>query len=108
MTPNNGFVYLTSAVPNRPFIDVGYFPELKPLLDNWHIIRQEALNCLMMVIFVLQANIRTWHSARFSKTVEIVENINSLNAVMFAKLPQKDDWVPTLFLSLDRCAFILV
>jgi beta-hydroxylase len=35
-------MYPFSAVPNRPFIPLRYFPELAPLQASWRIIRDEA------------------------------------------------------------------
>jgi beta-hydroxylase len=43
MAPYNTLMYVFSAVPNRPFVDVGRFPELAPLQENWQTIRGEAL-----------------------------------------------------------------
>src|SRR5690606_12985242 len=43
LAPINALLYLTSRVPNRPYIDVAEFPELKPLQENWTLIRDEAL-----------------------------------------------------------------
>jgi len=41
--PFNTFLYLRSAVPNRPMLDVDAFPELAPLREHWQTIRDEAL-----------------------------------------------------------------
>ena len=46
MAPYNALMYLFSAVPNRPYIDVDRFPELAPLKDNWQTIREEARKLL--------------------------------------------------------------
>ncbi len=43
MAPYNVLMYMFSAVPNRPYVDVKLFPELKPLSDNWQMMREEAL-----------------------------------------------------------------
>ena len=43
MAPYNTLMYMFSAVPNRPFIDVDRFPELKSLTENWRTIRDEAI-----------------------------------------------------------------
>jgi beta-hydroxylase len=43
MAPYNALMYLFSAVPNRPYIDVGRFPALAPLSEHWKEIRAEAL-----------------------------------------------------------------
>lgn len=43
MAPYNALMYLFSAVPSRPFIDVAHFPELQLLQANWQLIRDEGL-----------------------------------------------------------------
>jgi len=43
MAPYNALMYLFSAVPSRPFIDVSHFPELQQLQANWKTIRDEGL-----------------------------------------------------------------
>src|SRR5579862_9785675 len=42
MAPYNAFLYMTSAVPNRPYLDAAAFPELDELRQNWEAIRDEA------------------------------------------------------------------
>ena len=42
MAPINAVMYLFSAVPSKPYLDVADFPELKILKDNWKEIRLEA------------------------------------------------------------------
>src|SRR5512142_2926715 len=42
MAPYNALMYLFSAVPNRPYVDVARFPELAPLALHWKAIRAEA------------------------------------------------------------------
>lgn len=42
MAPVNAIMYLFSAVPKTPYLDVADFPELKILRDNWETIREEA------------------------------------------------------------------
>ena len=44
MAPYNVLMYLFSAVPNRPILQVGMVPELSVLRDNWRTIREEALH----------------------------------------------------------------
>src|SRR3569832_25061 len=44
MAPYNALMYLFSAVPNRPYVEVERFPELTPLRDEWRTIRDEALS----------------------------------------------------------------
>jgi beta-hydroxylase len=43
IAPYNALVYLFSAVPSKAYVNVDAFAELKPLQDNWTIIRDEAL-----------------------------------------------------------------
>jgi beta-hydroxylase len=43
MAPYNTLMYLFSAVPAQPYIDVDHFPELKQLQANWQTIRDEGL-----------------------------------------------------------------
>jgi len=43
VAPYNALMYLFSAVPNRPFVEIDRFPELKVLNDDWQVIRDEAL-----------------------------------------------------------------
>src|SRR5256884_3067254 len=43
MAPYNVLMYFFSAVPNRPYVDVKEFPELKKLTDNWQMVREEAM-----------------------------------------------------------------
>ena len=111
MAPYNALMYLFSAVPNRPYVDVARFPELKPLQDNWQTLRDEALQLFD------QGRIRaaaTYNDLGFNsffktgwkrfyvkwydeplpsakalcpKTVELVQSIPGVNAAMFALLP---------------------
>ena len=46
MAPYNALMYMFSAVPNRPFVDLDRFPELRPLRDNWQVIRDEGVQLL--------------------------------------------------------------
>jgi len=111
MAPYNCFVYATSAVPNTPYIDMKNFPELQVLQENWEEIRQEALNLFDegYIKATAKHNDLAFHSffktgwkrfylkwygdplpsaqALCPKTVEMVNRIPSLNAVMFAMLP---------------------
>lgn len=43
MAPVNCFMYLFSAVPNKPYITLDAIPELKLLEENWQTIRDEGL-----------------------------------------------------------------
>jgi beta-hydroxylase len=111
MAPYNALMYLFSAVPNKPYVDVAQFPELAPLADNWHAIRDEALslfdeghiraaatyNDLGFNSFFKTGWKRfyvKWYdeplpSARAlcPKTVALVQSIPTVNAAMFALLP---------------------
>ncbi len=46
MAPYNALMYFFSAIPNRPFVDVDRFPELKPLADNWQMIARRGAAAL--------------------------------------------------------------
>src|SRR3982750_110123 len=46
MAPYNTLMYMFSAVPNRPFVDVKNFPELAPLTANWKMIRDEGVKLM--------------------------------------------------------------
>ncbi|MGD9943604.1 MAG: lipid A hydroxylase LpxO [Burkholderiaceae bacterium] len=41
--PVNVLMYAFSRVPNTPYVPIEQFPELRPLLEHWHEIRDEAL-----------------------------------------------------------------
>ena len=43
MAPINCFMYLFSAVPNKPYVPVESIPELKLLQENWQLLRDEGL-----------------------------------------------------------------
>ncbi|MDH3279715.1 MAG: aspartyl/asparaginyl beta-hydroxylase domain-containing protein [Gammaproteobacteria bacterium] len=109
--PYNTFVYLFSAVPNTPILDVERFPELRVLRDNWETIRNEARTLYE------QGDIKAadkYNDAGFNsffrtgwtrfylkwyddflpsarqlcpKTVELLRSTPSVNAAMFASLP---------------------
>jgi len=115
IAPYNAIMYGFSAVPNQPFIDVGRFPELRPLQDNWRTIRDEALrlsdeghiraaagyNDLGFNSFFRRGWKRfylKWYdtplesaSALCPRTVELVQSIPSINGAMFALLPAGGD-----------------
>jgi beta-hydroxylase len=109
--PVNALVYLFSAVPSRPFLDVRDFPALAPLQARWREIRDEALRLRD------EARIRgseayddagfnsffrrgwkrfylKWYGepqpsalAHCPRTVEILESIPEVRAALFALLP---------------------
>jgi beta-hydroxylase len=111
LAPYNALMYLFSAVPNRPFVDVNQFPELAALRENWRTIRDEASPLLDegQIRAARKYNdlgfnslFRTgwkrfyvkWYDeplpsakALCPKTVALVESIPSVNAAMFALLP---------------------
>src|SRR5580658_3786032 len=113
MAPYNSLVYLFSAVPNKPILNLGDFPELAPLRDNWETIRDEAKrlydaghiagaqkhNDLAFNSFFKRGWKRfylKWYdefmpSAKeiCPKTVELVQSIPSVHAALFALLPGK-------------------
>ena len=43
MAPYNALMYVFSVVPAKPFADIGHFPELTALRDQWQLIREEGL-----------------------------------------------------------------
>ena len=111
MAPYNVLMYLFSAVPNRPILQVEMVPELKVFRDNWQTIRDEALSLLG------DGHIRAatghndlgfnsffkngwkrfyvkWYGeplpsaqAACPKTVALVQSLPTENAAMFALLP---------------------
>jgi beta-hydroxylase len=111
MAPYNALMYLFSAVPNRPYIDVARFPELAPLSQNWKEIRAEALQlfdegCIRAAATYNDLGFNSffktgwkrfyvkWYDeplpsakALCPKTVALVESIPGVNAAMFALLP---------------------
>lgn len=111
MAPYNSLMYLFSAIPTKPFIDLKHFPELAPLRANWHMIREEAMrlfdegyiraaaryNDLGFNSFFKSGWKRfylKWYddflpSARnlCPRTAELLSKIPSVHAAMFALLP---------------------
>jgi beta-hydroxylase len=111
MAPYNALMYLFSAVPNRPFIDLKHFPDLEPLRANWETIRDEALqlfdeghiraadkyNDLGFNSFFRTGWKRfylKWYGdflpsaqALCPQTSKLLASIPSVNAAMFALLP---------------------
>ncbi|MCG2574309.1 lipid A hydroxylase LpxO [Acinetobacter sp. ME22] len=107
--PINMFMTGFSRLPAQPFYAVEDFPELKPLQDNWQIIRDEAV-ALQNQIKAAQSNNDAGFNTFFKrgwkrfylkwyqdshpsaqqlcpKTVAILEKIPSVKAAMFAELP---------------------
>jgi len=115
IAPYNAIMYGFSAVPNRPFVDVSQFPELKPLQDNWRMIREEALklfedghiraaagyNDLGFNSFFRRGWKRfylKWYDAPLEsamalcpRTVKLMQSIPTINGAMFAMLPAGGD-----------------
>ncbi|HTT36242.1 MAG TPA: aspartyl/asparaginyl beta-hydroxylase domain-containing protein [Burkholderiales bacterium] len=111
LAPYNALLYLSSAVPAKPYLDVSGFPELKPLQDNWQTIRDEGLKLFDEGYIRAAAKyndlgfnsfFRTgwkrfylkWYDtflpsaqALCPKTVALVQSIPSVHGAMFAVLP---------------------
>ena len=112
MAPYNALMYLFSAVPNRPYVDVERaFRSSRRCRENWQSIRDEALhlfdegriraaatyNDLGFNSFFKTGWKRfyvKWYDdplpsakALCPKTVELVQSIPGVNAAMFALLP---------------------
>ena len=111
MAPYNTLMYLFSAVPPKPFVDVHKLPELAKLRENWQVMRDEALalmgegqiraatghNDLGFNSFFKEGWKRfylKWYGAPLPsaqalcpKTVALVQSLPSVNAAMFALLP---------------------
>jgi len=111
LAPYNTLVYLLSAVPAKPIIDIRQFPELSNLRNNWRVIKDEAL--LLFDEGYIRAAAKNndasfnsffkegwkrfylkWYddpmpSAKLlcPKTVALVESIPNVKAAMFALLP---------------------
>ena len=111
LAPYNAFMYLFSAVPQTPYVDVRQFPELQVLQEHWEVIRDEALGLQEEGQIKAAASyndlgfnsfFRTgwkrfylkWYedylpSARCQcpRTVALLEKVPSITAAMFAALP---------------------
>jgi beta-hydroxylase len=107
----NAFVYLASALPDRPYQDAGSFDELAPLRERWREIRDEALalvarggvgapawcNDPAIAAFFERGWTRfylRWHgevlpSARSAcpRTVELLQALPTVRGAMLALLP---------------------
>jgi len=108
MAPYNALMYLFSAVPNQPYVDVARFPGLTRLTQEWETIRSEALqlfgegriraaatyNDLGFNSFFRAGWKRfyvKWYDEPLPsailhcpRTVELVQSIPGINAAMFA------------------------
>jgi beta-hydroxylase len=111
VAPYNAFAYLASRAPGGPYIDLGRFPELKRLTENWQVIRDEGL-ALMDEGMVREATGHNdigfhtffkrgwkrfylkWYGAPqpsaeqlCPRTVELLNQVPSVHGAMFATLP---------------------
>ena len=107
--PVNMFMTSFSRLPNQAFFDVKSFPELKPLQDNWEMIRDEAV-LLQSQIKAAEKNNDAGFNTFFKrgwkrfylkwyqqshpsaaqlcpKTIALLEKIPTVKAAMFAELP---------------------
>lgn len=113
LAPVNAIMYLFSAVPKTPFLDVNTFPELHILRDNWETIRDEArhlyeegyiaasdkYNDIGFNSFFRRGWKRfylKWYQKPLTsakrlcpKTLALIEGIPSINAAMFTLLPKQ-------------------
>ncbi|HLS04753.1 MAG TPA: aspartyl/asparaginyl beta-hydroxylase domain-containing protein [Wenzhouxiangella sp.] len=113
IAPYNALIYLFSAVPAKPILDRADFPELDLLQDNWKTIRDEAValyedghiraadgrNDLAFNTFFKRGWTRfylKWYNDGYPsaeklcpKTVELVRQIPTVHAAMFAVLPAR-------------------
>jgi len=113
MAPYNALMYLFSAVPNRPYVEISGFPELAPLAENWQTIRREAQQLLDSGRIRSAATYNDlgfnsifktgwkrfyvkWYDEPLPsakslcpRTAELVESIPGINAAMFALLPPR-------------------
>jgi beta-hydroxylase len=111
LAPYNSLIALSSAIPVKPMVDITKFPELRPLQENWEVIRDEvrelyeaghirpavSQNDIAFNTFYRRGWKRfylKWYDdilpsahALCPRTVALVESIPSLNAAMFALLP---------------------
>lgn len=112
MAPVNLLMYLFSAVPTTPYLDVAEFPELQILRDNWLTIREEAAFLLKEGYITASSQHddigfnsffrRGWkrfylkwyqdplESAKTlcPKTLALIQSIPNINAAMFTLLPK--------------------
>ena len=111
MAPYNVLMYLFSAVPNRPILQVEMVPELAVLRDNWRTIREEALKLFAQDQIRAADKYNDWGFNSFFRTgwkrfylkwygaalpsarancpntVELLNAIPTVKGAMFASLP---------------------
>lgn len=111
MAPYNVLMYIFSAVPNRPILDVGMVPELQVLRDNWQTIREEAQHLFAQGAIKASDKYNDWGFNSFfrtgwkrfylkwyeeplpsavancPKTVALLSSIPTIKGAMFANLP---------------------
>lgn len=113
MAPINMLMYIFSAVPRTPYIDLQHFPELEILSKHWEVIRDEAEK--LYVEGYIAASDRyddigfnsffrrgwkrfylKWYSTPLDsalihcpKTLALIESLPNINAAMFALLPKQ-------------------
>jgi len=111
LAPYNALMYMFSAVPSKPYLEVQDFPELKGLSDNWETIRDEGMRLFDDGYIRAAAKyndlgfnsfFRTgwkrfylkWYDkalpsaeALCPKTVELVKALPNVHAAIFAILP---------------------
>ncbi|GAB2851089.1 lipid A hydroxylase LpxO [Pseudoduganella ginsengisoli] len=111
MAPINWFMHTFSRVPSKPYLPLEQFKELEPLQQNWEVIRAEAeaLRNLQKIKAAEQNDdagfnsffkngwkrfYLKWYDASHPsaeqlcpKTYELLKNIPSVKAAMFAELP---------------------
>ncbi len=111
MAPVNSIMYMFSSVPNKPYLESEYFPEMKIFKDNWQTIRDEALNAAQagqvkksekLDDLAFNSFFRTgwkrfylkWYQDYLPsaqelcpKTIELLKQAPSVKAAMFTLLP---------------------
>jgi beta-hydroxylase len=111
MAPYNVLMYMFSAVPNRPILQVEMVPELKVLRDNWQVIREEAQHLFAQGAIKTADKYNDWGFNSFFRTgwkrfylkwygaplpsalancpkaVELLDSIPIVKGAMFANLP---------------------
>lgn len=112
MAPINILMYIFSKVPNTPFLDTDTIKDLKPLTDNWEVIKKEALSLEQSKTikisekyddigfnsffrrgwkrFYIKWYSKSFHPSAIDKcpqTIELINQVPSIKAAMFVVLP---------------------